>query len=172
MERFIKLASLHWLHFSEDSLVSNLRGDPVQELRNIPRVPPKKLRDRRSFRRKCVELLPDVPFEGKMHDGARLGNLLQRPQRCAQHRELTCSVLRRTQGEPKGVLDGRDARDTATHSQLRHHGERDSTEPGGLDLALNQSHGPAADRSDRNQHYRIHLFLPKPADNARNRVTQ
>ncbi len=119
-----------------------------------------------------VELLPGVPFEGKMHDGARLGDLLQRPQRCPQHRELTHSVLRRAQGEPKGVLDGRYARDTGTQGQLRHHGERDGTESGSFDLSLNQSHGPAADRSDRNQHYRIHLFLPKPADDARNRVTQ
>jgi hypothetical protein len=119
-----------------------------------------------------VELLAGVPFEGKMHDGARLGDLLQRPQRCPQHRELTYSALRRAQGEPKGLLDGRNARDTGTHSQLRHHGKRDGTEPGGFDLSLNQSHGPAADRSHRNQHDRIHLFPSKLPDEARNRVTQ
>jgi len=107
-----------------------------------------------------------------MHDGARLGDPLQSPQSCPQHRKLTHSVLRRAQGEPKGVLYGSNARDTGTHCQLRHHGKRDRTESGGFDLSLNQSHGPAADRSDRNQHYHIHLFLPKLADDARNGVTQ
>jgi hypothetical protein len=80
--------------------------------------------------------------------------------------------LRQAQGQPKGVLDSRNAGHTDTLGQLRHHRKGDCTEPGGFDPPLNQSHGPAADRSNRNQHYSIHLFLAKLADDARNRVTQ
>ena len=79
---------------------------------------------------------------------------------------------RQPQGQPKGVFDRRNARDTDTLGQLRHHGKGDSTDPGGLDLSLNQSHGPAADRSNRHQHDRFYLFLAKSADDVRNSVTQ
>jgi len=79
---------------------------------------------------------------------------------------------RQPQGQPKGVFDRRNARDTDTLGQLRHHGKGDGTDPGGLDLSLNQSHGPAADRSNRHQHDRLYLFLAKPADDVRNSVTQ
>ena len=119
-----------------------------------------------------VEFPLRVPFEGKMYDDTRLRDLRQRPQRCPQHRKLAHSVSRRAQGQPKGVLDRRNAWDTDTLGQLRHHGKRDGTEPGGFDLSLNQSHGPAADRSHRNQQDRIHLFLPKAPDPGRNRVAQ
>ena len=157
---------------SGDSLFCNLRGCPVQEFRNIPWVPPEKPRDRRNFRRIYVELLPGVPFERKVYHGAGLGDLLQRPQRCPQHCELTSSVVGRAQGQSEGLLDRGDARDTGTLGQFRHHGKRNSAEPGRFDLSLHQSHGPAAHRSNRNQHDGIHVFLPKLGDDAGNRMTQ
>ena len=107
-----------------------------------------------------------------MHYGTRLGHLFQRPQRSPQHRYLTCRISRQAEGQAKGMLDSRDAWHADTRGQFRHHGNRDSAEPGGFDLSLNQSHGPAAHWSNRNQHDRIHLFLAKPANDARNRVTQ
>ena len=49
-----------------------------------------------------------------MYYGARLGDLLQRPECCPQDRELTYSVSRQAQGQSKGVLDRGNARDADT----------------------------------------------------------
>jgi len=69
-----------------------------------------------------VELLRSVPFEGKMNDGARLGDLLQRSQRCTQHRELRFNVLRQAQGQPKGLLGQKDDdRTRKARWRERHH---------------------------------------------------
>ena len=83
---------------SSDSLFLDLRRCAAQKLREMPRVPPEKPRDRRSLWGINVELVPGFPFERKMHDGTRLRDLLQRAQRCPQHCDLTCSVLRQPQG--------------------------------------------------------------------------
>jgi hypothetical protein len=69
------------------------------------------------------------------------------------------------------MFDSHDARYTDTCGQFRHHGNRDGAEPGGFDLTLNQSHGPAADGSDRNQDHGIHVFLAKLADDERHRLS-
>ncbi len=107
-----------------------------------------------------------------MHDGTGFRNLLERPQGCPQYRKLMYHVLGQAQSQPKRVLDRRNARDTYSSGQFRHHGKRDGTEAGGFDFTLNQSHGPAADRSNGNQQYCIHLFPEKLGDDAKNCVTQ
>ncbi len=102
-----------------------------------------------------------------MYDAAWPRNLFQRPQSSTQHFELARRVSWRAQGQAEGVLDGRNSRHSDARGQLRNHGERNRAQACSLDLTLDQSHGPATNRSNGNQHHRIHLLFAKTAENVR-----
>ena len=59
------------------------------------------------------------------------------------------------------MLDRGDSRCARARRQLRHDRQRDGAKPGRLDFPLDQSHGPAAHRSNRGQHHHIDRLLAK-----------
>lgn len=54
-------------------------------------------RDRRRFGWMRFEILRGIPLEWKMHHGAWLRNLFERPQRRPQYRELTLYICGKAQ---------------------------------------------------------------------------
>ena len=63
-----------------------------------------------------------------------------------------CNVAWCAKREPKRMLDARDPGDAHRGSQVRDVGQGNGRHAGSFDFPLNQSHGPAADRSDGYQH--------------------
>jgi len=145
----------------------NLRWRPVQEFREMPRMAAEIPCDRRRLRRVQIQLLSGFPFEGKIYNPARLGDFFQRPQSGTQHLELARRIPWQAQCQPEGMLDGCNSRRSHARCKLRHHGKRNRAEAGGFDFTLNQSHGPAANRSNGEQDQRVHLVFAETADNAR-----
>ena len=133
----------------------------------MPRVPAEISRDGRRLRRMHIQLIAGIPLERKMYYATRLGDFFQRPQSGTQHLELARRIPWQAQCQPEGMLDGCNSRRSHARCKLRHHGKRNRAEAGGFDFTLNQSHGPAANRSNGDQDQRVHLVFAETADNAR-----
>jgi len=153
-------------------LLGNLWRCAGQELWNMPRVAAEIAGDGRRLRRVHTQFISRLPLEGKMDYIARLGDYFQRTESITQHLQLARYVTWRSQRQPEGVLDGGNSRHSDARGQLRHHGERNRAEPCSFDLALDQSYGPATNRSNGNQHHCVHFFFAKMVNNARHALLQ
>ena len=85
---------------------------------------------------------------------------------------MTGIVAGQAGGEPERILDRSDPWHTHGGVQIRNIRQGDGAESGGLNLSLNQSHGPAADRSYRHQDHHIHGFFAQLADDGRNTLVE
>lgn len=117
--------------------------------------------DRRRRRRTEPELLRECPLERQLRYLAWRHHRFHCSQRRAQYGQLTRRVARPAQRQTERMLDRGYPRRSRAHRQLRHHGQRDGAEPRRLNLTLNQSHGPAAHRSNRDQRDYIDMLLTK-----------
>jgi hypothetical protein len=86
---------------------------------------------------------------------------------CAQDRSLTLLVAGPAHRSAERILNRREARYTHGCRQIGDVGQRDGGDPGRLYRPLCQSHGPAADRSGRDQQDNVHLLLVEAANDLR-----
>ena len=107
-----------------------------------------------------------------MPDTAGRRHLLYRGQRLMQRRSLTGIVAGQADSEPEGILNRCDSRRTHGRGQIRNIRQGDRAESGSLNLSLNQSHGPAADRSYGYKDHHIHGFFAQLADDGRNTLVE
>ena len=134
---------------------------PVQEPRQLPGMVHQVPRDRRRHRWSEVESFRGWPLERQMHHPTWLGHRFHRSQRRAQDCQLTRRVAGPAQRHAERVLDCAYPRRPRARRQFRDHGQRDGAELRRLDLTLYQSHGPAAHRSNRDQHHYVDMLLAK-----------
>ena len=80
---------------------------------------------------------------------------------CAQNCQLARHIAWPTQRHAERMFDRRYPRGTCAGCQLGNHRQRDGTESCCLDLTLYQSNGPAAHRSNRDQHHYVNMLLAK-----------
>lgn len=138
------------------------------KIRQIPGMPHNVFGNRWALRRVNIQVTHVFrKRERQMADAAGRRHLLKRGQRRAQCRSLTGVVARQTDGEPERILNRSDPWHTHSRSQIRNIRHRDGAEAGCLDLSLNQSHGPAANRSYRHKDHYIHAFCAQPANDGR-----
>ena len=129
--------------------------------------------DRRVLRR--ADIQPISTFwqpVGKIGNGARRLDLHERMQHGAQDRHLCIAFTRLSQQIPQRVLYGRQARYPNGGCQVGNAGEGDRGDAGCFDLSLNQSYGPAADRSTGDQQDDVHPVLLHMLDHAWHAFTQ
>ena len=99
------------------------------------------------------------PFKWQMDDFARCLNFFQRLQGSFEHRGLTGAVAGLTKRPSKWILDGGDAWHAHRGGQVRDGGQADGGKASGLEFALYQSNGPAANRSGGDKHNDIRHIL-------------
>ena len=114
--------------------------------------------------------LGDSPLEGQVDDSARRVDRCQRVQRGAQDSHLPGRIARLAEGATAGILDRRHARHAQRCRQVGNRRQDNRRKAGRLDLALHQSHGPAADRSGRRQQHDVDAVLPEMADDGWRRL--
>jgi hypothetical protein len=112
------------------------------------------------------------PLEREMFNTARPFHLGQCAQRRAQDRCLALSVAWLSQQVPQRMLDGGKPRHAHGRRQIGNARERDRAYAGGLDFPLHQSHGPAADRSARDQYGNVYLISLHVSDHGRRALLQ
>ena len=76
-----------------------------------------------------------------------------------EHRGLTGAVAGLTKRPPERILDGGDAWHAHRGGQVRDGGQADGGKASGLEFALYQSNGPAANRSGGDKHNDIRHIL-------------
>ena len=134
---------------------------PIQKPRQCPGMPHQVPRDRWRHRRIERAFLRGWPLERQVHHPAWLCYCFHRSQSCAQDCQLTRRVAGPAHRHTEWMLDCGYPRRSRARRRFRDHGQRDSAEPRRLDLTLYQSHGPAAHRSNRDQHHHVHMLLAK-----------
>jgi hypothetical protein len=112
------------------------------------------------------------PLVRKMRDRPRSCHPDQRFQRRTQDRQLTIPISRLSQQIPQRVLYGRQARYADSGCQVGNAGEGDRGDAGCFDLSLNQSYGPATDRSAGDEQDDVHPVLLHVLDHAWHAFTQ
>ena len=150
------------------------RGDlAFEESSYKPGVACEIARDRRGLVGMILHLLWRFrPPEWQMHNIPWGVDLRQRCQGCAEHCHLATGITGLAQRAPQRILDGDNTWRTHRCGEVGHRGKRDRGKSSRFDLTLNQSNGPAADRSGRHQHNGVHLIFPQALDDGRHRLGQ
>lgn len=78
----------------------------------------------------------------------------------SQHRHLSGVIAGLSQTPPQGVFDADNAWSADRGREVGNGGKRDGRETRRFDFALHQSHGPATDRSGRDQNDDIGEIFP------------
>jgi hypothetical protein len=85
---------------------------------------------------------------------------------------LPFPIARLTQKVAQWVLDGCQARHAHSSREIRNAGQRDRAHARRFNCSLYQSHGPAADRSARDQQDDVHLIPLHVLDHRRHALLQ
>jgi hypothetical protein len=144
-----------------------------EEVGYVPRMPQQVPADGRRLRRTGTQ--PSCrcgPLKREVDHTARSCHLGQRVQRRAQDRRLALLVAGLSQQVAQRMLDGRKPGHAHGGRQIGDARQRDRAYARCLNFPLHQSHGPAADRSARDQDDDVHSISLHVPDHGRRALLQ
>ena len=114
---------------------------------------------------------PSGPGKRQIDDRARMGNRLQSFEGGGEHGEVGDFVAGGSQGLTSRKRDAGDAGCSHAGGEFRDVGKDDGADARRLDLPRDQSHGPAAKGSDRDEKSDVDLFFFEPLDDLWGRIS-